>query len=155
MFLFACSKARHKESMVSTDAIELEAAPFVEEEILKKVDFEKNITQLNPLIKQKLQEYYDLLALEKANPEFTNEIKVQLKKLSDIQLELDSTINQVKIEDILFLSSIEKVSDSIQKVKFSYNNGSKTDSLTAIIKTTPVKVDDQTIWNTQVLFEKN
>ena len=157
LFLLSCSRARQKENMVSTDAVESEIMIPTEvdiKEAFKKVDLEKNTTQLNPLIKQKLQEYHDLLALEKTNPEFKNEIKEQLKKLSDSQLEIDSTINEVNIENISFLSPPEKISDSIQKVTFSYSNGSKTDSLTAVVKTTPIKVDDQTIWSTQILFEK-
>ncbi len=153
----SCAQPRKENDIVSFKNTSPEAEIFADKdlnEVFKKVDFEKNTAQLTPLIKQKLQEYYDLLVLKETNPEFSDEIKEQLKKLSDEKLEIASTINPVSIKNILFISALEKVSDSIQKVKFSYERNSKKDSLTAIIKSSPIKIEDQIIWNTQILFKK-
>lgn len=154
LFVLSCSKAPRSESSVFTDKIE-EVGMVADEsiEVFKEFDIE-NTTSLNTILKQKLQEYHDLLLLEKTNPEFSNEIKEQLKKLSDEKLDIDSIEGEVSIRDILFLSSAEKISDSIQKIKFSYRANTKTDSLTAIVKTIPIVIENQTIWSTSILFEK-
>ena len=145
--LCSCSKAREQESIVYA-----EEDKMVIEENFTKLDI-NNTTQLTPLLKQKLQEYYDLLYLKKSSPDFSEQIDKQLNKIFKETPRTDSLNDSIKIKNITFLSRAENVSDSVQKIKFSYEAGSKTDSLSAIIKTTPVTIEDQVIWSTSISFE--
>lgn len=155
LFVISCSRAPRNESAVFSDEIEESDMVTAKEsmEVFKEFDIENTIS-LNTILKQKLQEYHDLLLLEKTNPEFSDEIKGQLKKLSDEKLNTDSTENKINIENISFLSSPEKISDSIQKIRFSYKTNTKIDSLIAVVKTIPIVIEGQTIWSTQITFEK-
>jgi len=144
--LCSCSKAREQNAVFATED------RMVIEENFTKFDI-NNTTQLTPLLKQKLQEYYDLLYLKNSSPDFSGQIDKQLNKIFKETPRTDSLNDSMKIKNITILSNPENVSDSVQKIKFSYEAGSKTDSLSAIIKTTPVTIEDQVIWSTNISFE--
>src|SRR5690606_18688365 len=75
LIFFSCSRVREQENAMYT----------VEEEMVIEENFTKfdihNTTQLIPLLKQKLQEYYDLLNLKKRSPDFSGQIDKQLNKI--------------------------------------------------------------------------
>lgn len=147
LILCSCSKAREQES-----AVYAEEDGMVIEENFAKFDI-NNTAQLTPLLKQKLQEYYDLLYLKKSSPDFSGQIDKQLNKILQAPPRTDSLHDSIKIKNITILSDPENISDSIERIKFSYEADSRTDSLSAIIKTTPVTIEDQVIWSTNISFE--
>lgn len=147
LVLCSCSKAREQESAAYAEEDEM-----VIEESFAKFDI-NNTAQLTPLLKQKLQEYYDLLYLKNSSPDFSGQIDKQLNKILKETPRTDSLHDSIKIKNITILSNPENISDSIQKIKFSYGSGSMIDTLSAIIKTTPVTIEDQLIWSTNISFE--
>lgn len=147
LVLCSCSKVREKESTAYAEEDEM-----VIEENFTKFDI-NNTAQLTPLLKQKLQEYYDLLYLKKSSPDFSGQIDKQLNKILKETPRTDSLHDSIKVKNISILSNPENISDSIQKIKFSYGAGSIIDTLSAIIKTTPVTIEDQLIWSTNISFE--
>lgn len=147
LIFFSCSRVREQENAMYT----------VEEEMVIEENFTKfdihNTTQLIPLLKQKLQEYYDLLNLKKRSPDFSGQIDKQLNKIFKEASQANALNDSINIKNITILSGAENVSDSIQKIKFSYEAGPMIDTLSAIIKTTPVTIEGQVIWSTNISFE--
>lgn len=147
LIFFSCSRVREQENAMYT----------VEEEMVIEENFTKfdihNTTQLIPLLKQKLQEYYDLLNLKKSSPDFSGQIDKQLNKIFKEASQANALNDSINIKNITILSGAENVSDSIQKIKFSYEAGPMIDTLSAIIKTTPVTIEGQVIWSTNISFE--
>lgn len=147
LIYFSCSRVREQENIVYA-----EEDNMVIEEGFMKFDI-NNTDQLTTILKQKLQEYYDLLILKNSSPEFNEQIDSQLNKILREKPQTDTFNDSTKINNITFLSDPENVSDSIQKIKFSYKAGTIIDTLSAIIKTTPITIDDQMIWSTNISFE--
>lgn len=147
LIFFSCSRVREQES-----AVHAEEDGTVIEENFTKFDI-YNTDQLKPLLKQKLQEYYDLLLLKNSSPDFSEQIDKQLNKILKETTRIDSLNDSTRINNITFLSDPENVSDSVQKIKFSYEAGPIIDSLSAVIKTTPVTIEDKVIWSTNISFE--
>lgn len=147
LIFFSCSRVREQENAMYADEDEM-----VIEENFTKFDI-NNTVQLTSLLKQKLQEYYDLLHLKKSSPDFSGQIDKQLNKILRKRPRTDSLHDSIRIKNITILSNPENISDSIQKIKISYGAGSMTDTLSAIIKTTPVTIEDQVIWSTNISFE--
>lgn len=147
LIFFSCSRVREQENAMYT----------VEEEMVIEENFTKfdihNTTQLIPLLKQKLQEYYDLLNLKKRSPDFSGQIDKQLNKIFKEASQANALNDSINIKNITILSGAENVSDSIQKIKFSYEAGPMIDTLSAIIKTTPITIEGQVIWSTNISFE--
>ncbi len=147
LIFFSCSRVREQENAVYA----------VEDEMIIEENFTKfdinNTQQLTPLLKQKLQEYYDLLILKNKSPDFSEQIDKQLNKILKEIPDNEKLNDSTKINNITFLSDPENISDSVQKIKFSYEAGSIIDSLSAIIKTIPVTIEDQVIWSTNISFE--
>lgn len=147
LIFFSCSRVREQENAVY--AVEDE---MVIEESFAKFDI-NNTSQLTPLLKQKLQEYYDLLYLKNSSPDFSGQIDTQLNKIFKETPQTTALNDSIKIKNITYLSGAENVSDSVQKIKFSYEAGPMIDTLSAIIKTTPITIDEQVIWSTNISFE--
>ena len=114
--------------------------------------------QYQQITTQKLQDYFDLSALQQQHPEFKEEITAQLQELSkDILIIADST-QQVIIENVQQLSEIKRVSDSVQRIKIRFdirtNDNVKSDSITALITTKKIRLDDKEVISTKILFER-
>lgn len=148
LIFFSCSRVREQENAVY--AVEGE---MIIEENFTKFDI-NNTGQLTPLLKQKLQEYYDLLNLKNNSPDFSEQIDKQLNKILKETPNNEKFNDSTKINNINFLANPENISDSVQKIKFSYEADSIIDSLSAIIKTTPVTIEGQVIWSTNISFER-
>jgi len=113
----------------------------------------------NQLVNQKLQDFYDLLALQSEHPEFNNEVSKQLKNFTN------DAINKFKNDDFFIIKNIKQigdvvfVNDSVQKIKLSYDKVSdktkSTDTINAIITKKQIKVDDKTLISNKIQFSKN
>src|SRR5690606_8778605 len=97
LILCSCSKVREQESAVYTAEDKM-----VIEETFTKFDI-NNTEQLTPLLKQKLQEYYDLLLLKNSSPDFSEQIDKQLNKILKERPRIDSLNDSTRIKNISFL----------------------------------------------------
>ena len=107
---------------------------------------------------QKLKEYFDLLKLKQAHPDFKEDIVLQLKKFSS-----DSTIGlnypkDFSIENISQVGPMQRLSDSVQHIKLSYDvvGTTKTfkDSILVIISQKNIRLDSEVITSTQIRFDR-
>jgi hypothetical protein len=160
MLFVACAMETKKAKSESYDVFateEVEASEEVEalEEHVIDAEYEFN----NQLINQKLQDFYDLLALQSEHPEFNNEVAEQLKNFTN------DSINKYKTDDFFIIKNIKQIgdvvfiNDSIQKLKLSYDkvsdNSKTTDTIYAIITKKQIKVDDETLISNKIQFSKN
>lgn len=120
----------------------------------KRPLFDTKNEEIKLVLQQKLQEYYDLIALQRKNPEFSDEIEKMLKKISIEKLKVDTSYKNTVIKDVTLIGELEQQLDSIKKIRFSYTANNQTNSLTAYITTTPVVFENKTTWNTQIRLNK-
>jgi len=153
-FMISCANERKNESPIEDVSIEKT------ETVLESTAFEdvKETFTFQHLTEQKLQDYFDLLVLKQQHPEFIADIRAQLQELSK-----DSVINadfpqKVAIKNVQQIGETLQVSDSIQKIRLRFdiiaNNSIKKDSITAIIKTKKVSLDNEEFISTKVKFTK-
>ncbi|BAO74838.1 hypothetical protein WPG_0608 [Winogradskyella sp. PG-2] len=112
-----------------------------------------------PLVSQKLQDFYDLLALQNQHPEFTNEVVKQLKSYTN------DNINSFKVNEAIIINNIKqlgemiRVNDSTQKIKLEYskmvNNLITVDTIYAILTTKAIMIDNETLVSNKVHFSKD
>jgi len=106
------------------------------------------------ITKQKLQEYYDLLVLQKKHPEFKNDILAQLQKISSINKKLKDT-NSIKINNLELIST-NKTSETERRIKISFdvisNNKIKKDTTIVLIKTKKVIIDNRELVSNKIRF---
>lgn len=152
--LFAgCAMDTNKSKSESLDAFVTEEAGSIEEYVTD-VEYEFN----NQLLNQKLQDFYDLLALQSEHPEFNKEVAEQLKNFTN------DSINKFKNDDFFIIKNIKQiddvvfVNDSVQKIKLSYDkvseNSKSTDTIYAIITKKQIKVDNETLISNKIQFSK-
>ena len=159
--LFAgCAMENKKAKNESYDVFATEEAEASEEvEALEEVAADAEYEFSNQLVNQKLQDFYDLLALQSEHPEFNNEVSNQLKNFTN------DSINKFKNDDFFIIKNIKQigdvvfVNDSVQKIKLSYDkvseNSKSTDTIYAIITKKQIKVDDETLISNKIQFSKN
>ncbi len=157
LFIISCANNKKEPAMDTVESVEMEQKKTTILESTAMEDMSATF-QYQQITTQKLQDYFDLLALQQQHPEFKKEITTQLQELSkDILIIKDST-QQVIIENVQQLSEIQRVSDSVQKIKIRFdirtNNNVKNDSITAIITTKKIRLDDKEVISTKILFEK-
>lgn len=120
---------------------------------IKNVNF-----SLTTLAEQKLQEYYDLSLLQKQHPEFENDIKLQLTKLADAPLNLPHTVKEVHIKNTIEID-YQKMTDSTSKLRLRYEitseQGSTFDTISVIIKTKTITVNNVTITTNKLTFKSD
>lgn len=106
------------------------------------------------ITKQKLQEYYDLLVLQKKHPEFKDDILAQLQKISSINKKLKDT-NSIKINNLELIST-NKTSETERRIKISFdvisNNKIKKDTTIVLIKTKKVIIDNRELVSNKIRF---
>lgn len=152
--LFAgCAMETKKATSESYDIIATEEVETLEEYVTD-VEYEFN----NQLLNQKLQDFYDLLALQSEHPEFNKEVAEQLKNFTN------DSINKFKNDDFFIIKNIKQignvvfVNDSVQKIKLSYDkvsdNSKTTDTIYAIITKKQIKVDNETLISNKIQFSK-
>lgn len=147
ILLAACAEAKKEPEMMENDII-IEASPVVAIE-----DF-----QYQNISKQKLQDLFDLLILQKNHPEFYVDITTQLNEISKDNISVSDKIENVLIENISMIEPIRKVSDSIKTMKIDFdrisNLGVLKDSLLVIIKTEQIIIDEDELESTSITFKK-
>jgi len=105
----------------------------------------------------KLKNYFDLIRLQNEHPEFREDILIQLQ---DLTKDGDASYNYSDIDSIQNIQqkgTTIQVNDSIQRLKLYFEKvqGSQVipDSITAIITTKTITLDNQTVKATKVKFE--
>ena len=111
------------------------------------------------LAEAKLQDYFELLVLQQKHPEFKEDIRSQIRNLSESDANIPDSLNIISIENLRQAGAIQQFSDSVQKIKFYFNliteNGARADSITAVLRTQKVTVEQQEVTATKVTFERN
>ncbi len=154
-----CAMETKKATSESYDVFATEEAEASEEvEALEEVAADAEYEFSNQLVNQKLQDFYDLLALQSEHPEFNNEVSKQLKNFTN------DSINKFKNDDFFIIKNIKQigdvvfVNDSVQKLKLSYDKVSdktkSTDTINAIITKKQIKVDDKILISNKIQFFK-
>ncbi len=148
-------------SCMNNKEVKLEsAAPIMVEESddmdshrIENINF-----SITTLAEQKLQEYYDLSLLQKHHPEFENDIKLQLNKLADTLLILPNTTREIIIKNVTEID-YQKITDSTSKLRLRYevisDRGSTFDTISAIIKTKAITVNNETITTNKLTFKSD
>ncbi len=149
----SCSKSKQEAPIEAIEANEEHM--MLEDEALM---VETEVFTYQHLIEQKLQDYYDLLALKNRHPEFIEDITLQLNELSKGEIYVANNIQKVRIENVQQIGTSEQVSDSIQKITIQFDifNDSitKTDSISAIIKNKKMILEDTEVVSTKIIFSK-
>lgn len=114
---------------------------------------------LEELTSQKLLDYYDLLRLlEGSSTAFKEDITKQLSALTKEPFSEMDSLDGISIRNIHQIGSVEKISDSVQKIKLNYdiffNDTVKTDSIIALITTKALLVDGAETKSTNVTFTR-
>jgi len=130
------------------------------EESINLDDFGYTYSNFNVtnLAQQKLQEYYDLSLLKEQYPEFENDIKLQLENLADSTLEISKNLNAISISNVIEISN-QKLSGSVSRIQLQYEvtteKGTITDTISAIIKTKTIIINNENVATTKLKFMNN
>ena len=155
ILLSAC--AMENRSVKSSDETYEMAAEELDIEVVS--DYEVTPSFNTPLINQKLQDFYDLIALQNQHPEFTDEVAEQLKNYTNDSLSNFKTKNVAIIENVTHIGKVIYLNDSTMKIKLTYYKvieKSKTaDTIFAIITNKSVKIDGKQLVSKKVHFSKN
>jgi len=160
LFIVSCSNRkeapRHSNEAIETTDLKQEDAAVLAS---APISIENKEFAYQKLTSQKLQDYYDLLLLQNQHPEFQNEIKEQLQELSTHKILIAKSIQSIRIQNVQQLEDVIKISDSLQRIKFSYDistgDSIKTDTITAIIKTNRLDLDGTEVIATKIKFTTN
>ena len=158
ILLSACAMENKSNNNIeaATEPVELS-----DEEIsIENVEIFKIEPQLNtPLINQKLQDFYDLIALQNKHPEFTDDVAAQLKNYTNDSITDFTGGKTVVIKDLKQLGNIVIINDNIQKIKLTYNKvfeHTKTaDTIFATITYKTIIIDDEQLVSNKIHFSKN
>jgi len=152
-FITACANQPKKEASAEGDLKENETV--LENSALENLE-EDFVYQ--HLTRQKLQDYFDLLKLKQEHPKFEKDITLQLIKLSNDSLDISNVNQKVSIENVQLIGQTIKISDSIKKLRVSFDivveDSKRSDSITAIISTKKIFLDKKEMISTKVVFEK-
>ena len=160
VLLVACAMESNKvknSEMISD--IEADDMPVEAIETIDNFEFitESSIDQT--LINEKLQDFYDLLALQNEHPEFTNEVIKQLKNYSTDSISDFNSETSVIIKNIRSVGNPEIINDSLKKLKLVYDkisdNKKTTDSIFALIAMKTITLDGEAFLSQKVRFSKD
>lgn len=153
-FMMSCANERKNEAPI--EGVNMEKT----ETMLESTAFEdaKEAFTFQHLTEQKLQDYFDLLVLQQQHPEFIEDIRTQLHELSEDSIIISYFPQKVDIKNIQQIGETQIISDSIQRIELRFdiitNNSVKKDSITAIIKTKTITLDNEELSSTKVVFTK-
>ncbi|WP_179008767.1 hypothetical protein [Winogradskyella forsetii] len=154
MLLTAC--AMDNKNMKSSESSD-EVVALEDEDIIVDDDAKSAINL--SLINQKLQDFYDLIALKNQHPEFTNEVTEQLKNYTKDSINNYIDDDASVIKDIRQSGKATQVNDSTQKMKLIYNreieNTVISDTIYAIITHKIIKIDNESLVSKKVHFSKD
>lgn len=153
--LFLVSCAMENKNMNSKEADEIFVATEEADDI---AEYEVTPTINSQLINQKLQDFYDLVALQNEHPEFIDEVSNQLKNFTNDSIDLFKTDDFAIVKNIRQLGKVMTINDSVQKIKLSYdkvtNNTTSRDTIYAIITKKTIILDDERLISNKVQFSK-
>ena len=143
--IFSCSNAENKKHFDNSSNLNT-----INDNNTKKF----NTHKYEGIATQKLKEYMELLKLQEKHIELKKDIDIQLRALSEGRIIKKE--NNTIIEDIHQIGTIEKISDSIDKITLTYTSISETirkkDSIHAIIKRSSFIVDGKKVISNKVFF---
>lgn len=155
LLLSACAMD-NKSVKSSNETIEMTTSA---EEMISSESIDDKSAINTPLINQKLQDFYDLIALQNQHPEFTNEVKAQLKTFTKDSIAHFKTENTVIIKNLKPIGTVIQINDSTQKIKMTYNkvvnNAKIADTIYAIITNKKILIDNETLVSNKVHFSKD
>ncbi|WP_298340957.1 hypothetical protein [uncultured Algibacter sp.] len=142
------------EKIMNLETIEVNAN--YETEDIENNKIKPNTFIYEDLSTQKLQEMYDLISLKEKHPEFAKTITSQLKAYTDDNISLSNSTD-ISIKNIKLKEEIIQVSDSVQKMKLSYdilsNNSMQKDSICAIITSNEISFEGKKIKSKKIKFK--
>ncbi|MEM7087464.1 MAG: hypothetical protein AAF489_14855 [Bacteroidota bacterium] len=152
--LFSCANSNKEASMSGADLSEAEVSES------NPIDLSETTLMTNTdLAKAKLQDYFDLLILQQKHPEFKEDIRAQIRSLSESDLNISDSLSIISIENLRHTGPIERYGDSLQKIRFYFNlvsdNGRLEDSITAVLRTQKITLEQKEVTATKVTFERN
>jgi len=154
LLMISCANSNKEASVSDID--------FAENEVVgnSNKDLEEAATFTNTqLAEAKLQDYFELLTLRQKHPEFKEEIRSQIKSLSESNLTISDSIDIISVENLRQVGAVLQFGDSLHKIKFYFNviteNGVREDSITAVLRAQKVTIEQQEVMSTKVTFEKN
>ena len=104
-------------------------------------------------IQEKLQEYYDLLLLKKNNPEFGDEVGLQLDRLANFKVPITPDPVAISIQNIQYLSAERDKKSKLIQYKIMYRYNQQLDSLKATVVLTKLKVNTDTVYDHKIHFK--
>ena len=146
---------------------EFEEKEMITEEVLESGDKNNDesnfkyytLNQDQAFISQKLQDFYDLLALQSKHPEFKDDVALQLKDYTK------DSLNIYKNEDVVSINNIKLMSQSIRldentikiQIQFDVKSNFKktTDSIYAYITKKETVIDGESFISSKVIFSKD
>jgi len=156
LFIISCAKKQKEAPIEATESMEIDKTETVIE--TAAIEDKKEAFSYQNLTEQKLQDYYDLLVLQQQHPAFIEDIKTQLQKLSKDVITIPDATEKVTIKNVQQIGESQQVSDSVQKIRLSFDvvteNSKKRDSITALVSTKKLYLDQKEIISTKVVFEK-
>ena len=139
--IFSCANKAEKKEMYK-----LESA----KEVAVKERFTNEIRT-----KQKLQDYFDLLVLEQKNPAFKEAILEEIQHISSTNKKVTDT-NAIQIQNLKLLGKIQIISDTVQKIKITFERKSvnkiKKDTINVTINTKKVIIDGKEMVSSKIRF---
>lgn len=143
--------SENKEAQAAYD-VGLENVELYEEE------FQGKEITLEHLTSQKLQNYFELLQLQKKHPQFKDEIEEQLKSFTKEGMIISNAFEGITVSNIKQIGKVVKVSDSVVKLKLVYDrvseNNTREDSIYAFITTKNIYLDDKQTVSNEIVFER-
>ena len=154
VFMLSCAKGP-KQDTIEASVME-ESEMVLESSVMD--DIKEEFTYQS-LTEQKLQDYYDLLVLQQQHPEFIEDIAAQLQELSNDSITIPEAVQKIVVKNVQAIGAPQVLSDSVQKIKLRFDiiadSGVQTDSITAIISTKKIRIENKDALATRVLFAKN
>lgn len=152
IFILLCISCANKNKEMNAEA------DVVLKRNMEYLKIEEREVSLENLTTQKLNEYFELLQLNNEHPEFNEDIQQQLNTLSKQSLFKVGDLTPISIKNIHQIGNVEKVSDSVQKIKLLYTVtfGSReiTDSIYASIFFKTIQIEEVETLSSKVIFSK-
>ncbi|RDK89323.1 hypothetical protein [Marinirhabdus gelatinilytica] len=148
-----CANVSEEKATVSSDMVEMEATEATSSTVIEEA-FPYAI-----IAEQKLQEYFDLLALQNKHPEMGTVISKQLEGITSDSIVLPRGQDSIDVKNLSPMGSLQQLNDTVMEQRFTYTIASrtlfKTDTIIARIITKPIVIDGMATQETKVVFRKN
>lgn len=113
----------------------------------------------NYITSEKLQEFYELLLLEKTYPEFKDDIALQIKSMSSEDIKIPDSINVIAVKNVKQIGPINQISNTVQEIKLSFdvvtNTTTYKDSIYAKLTTNRITKEGSKLLSTKITFSKS